>query len=76
VQEEWKRRNGDKYIYIETNPRCQLTPNKEYELFTDLTDEYLIQPKVISELEREETLLAHEHDLMMLLPLYFVLLCN
>ncbi|XP_031672218.1 uncharacterized protein LOC109887373 isoform X6 [Oncorhynchus kisutch] len=45
VQEEWKRRNGDKYIYIETNPRCQLTPNKEYELFTDLTDEYLIQPK-------------------------------
>ncbi|XP_042174821.1 uncharacterized protein LOC112238112 isoform X8 [Oncorhynchus tshawytscha] len=45
VQEEWKRRNGDKYIYIETNPRCQLIPNKEYELFTDLTDEYLIQPK-------------------------------
>ncbi|XP_014039681.2 uncharacterized protein [Salmo salar] len=45
VQEEWKRRNGDKCIYIETNPRCQLTPNKEYELSTDLTDEYLIQPK-------------------------------
>ncbi|XP_052357848.1 caspase recruitment domain-containing protein 8-like [Oncorhynchus keta] len=45
VQEEWKRRNGDKYIYIETNPCYQLTPNKEYKLFTDLTDEYLIQPK-------------------------------
>ncbi|KAM9492117.1 uncharacterized protein ACWYII_004092 isoform 2-T2 [Salvelinus alpinus] len=45
VQEEWKRRNGDKYIYIETNPRCQLTPNKEYELSADLPDEYLIQPK-------------------------------
>ncbi|XP_064813178.1 uncharacterized protein LOC135528191 [Oncorhynchus masou masou] len=45
VQEEWKRRNGDQYIYVETNPRCQLTPNKEYELSTDHTDGYLIQPK-------------------------------
>ncbi|KAK6301012.1 hypothetical protein J4Q44_G00291100, partial [Coregonus suidteri] len=45
VQEEWIRRNEDRNIYIETNSHCQLTPNQEYNLSTDLTDEYLIKPK-------------------------------
>ncbi|CAB1344211.1 unnamed protein product [Coregonus sp. 'balchen'] len=44
VQEEWIRRNEDRNIYIETNSHCQLTPNQEYNLSTDLTDEYLIKP--------------------------------
>ncbi|CAB1344233.1 unnamed protein product, partial [Coregonus sp. 'balchen'] len=44
VQEEWRRRNEDRNIYVETNSHCQLTPNQEYNLSTDLTDEYLIKP--------------------------------
>ncbi|KAM9519203.1 caspase recruitment domain-containing protein 8-like isoform 1-T1 [Salvelinus alpinus] len=45
VQEEWKRRNGDQEIYIETNAHCQLIPKQEYTLSTDLTDEHQIRPK-------------------------------
>ncbi|XP_034150416.1 uncharacterized protein LOC105031601 isoform X2 [Esox lucius] len=53
VQEEWRRRNGDQYIYIETNPRCQLTPNKKYSLFTELTVEHQIKPKEAEFLDYE-----------------------
>ncbi|CAB1319043.1 unnamed protein product [Coregonus sp. 'balchen'] len=45
VQEEWKRRNGDEEIYIETNAHCQLIPKQEYTLSTDLVDEHQIRPK-------------------------------
>ncbi|XP_041753327.1 uncharacterized protein LOC121581957 isoform X4 [Coregonus clupeaformis] len=45
VQEEWKRRNGDEEIYIETNAHCQLIPKQEYTLSTDLVDEHKIRPK-------------------------------
>ncbi|CAB1344210.1 unnamed protein product, partial [Coregonus sp. 'balchen'] len=32
-------------IYIEINPNCRLTPDQEYTLSTDLTDEHHIDPK-------------------------------
>uniref|UniRef100_A0A4W5LFD5 FIIND domain-containing protein n=1 Tax=Hucho hucho TaxID=62062 RepID=A0A4W5LFD5_9TELE len=44
VQEERKRRNGDKETFIETNPQCSLTPKKAYILSTDITDGYRINP--------------------------------
>ncbi|XP_021449046.1 NACHT, LRR and PYD domains-containing protein 1b allele 3-like [Oncorhynchus mykiss] len=44
VQEERKRRNGDKETFVETNPHCNLTPKKAYILSTDITDGYRISP--------------------------------
>lgn len=41
-----RTRNGDREIYIEKNPNCRLTPDQEYTLSTDLTDEHHIDPKV------------------------------
>nr|XP_046191986.1 NACHT, LRR and PYD domains-containing protein 1a-like isoform X3 [Oncorhynchus gorbuscha] len=40
-----RTRNGDREIYIEINPNCRLTPDQEYTLSTDLTDEHHIDPK-------------------------------
>ncbi|XP_045565953.1 uncharacterized protein isoform X2 [Salmo salar] len=40
-----RTRNGDREIYIEKNPNCRLTPDQEYTLSTDLTDEHHIDPK-------------------------------
>ncbi|XP_045072217.1 uncharacterized protein LOC123481042 [Coregonus clupeaformis] len=40
-----RRRNGDREIYIERNPNCRLTPDQEYTLSTDLTDEHHIDPE-------------------------------
>ncbi|CAB1344208.1 unnamed protein product, partial [Coregonus sp. 'balchen'] len=40
-----RRRNGDREKYIEINPNCRLTPDQEYTLSTDLTDEHHIDPK-------------------------------
>ncbi|XP_045082683.1 caspase recruitment domain-containing protein 8-like [Coregonus clupeaformis] len=44
VQDERKRRNGDKETFIETNPHCNLTPNKPYILSTNITHGYRINP--------------------------------
>ncbi|XP_071246163.1 uncharacterized protein [Salvelinus alpinus] len=44
VQEERKRRNGDKETFVETNPHCNLTQKKTYILSTDITDGYKITP--------------------------------
>ncbi|XP_029595392.1 NACHT, LRR and PYD domains-containing protein 1b allele 3 [Salmo trutta] len=40
-----RTRNGDREMYIEKNPNCRLTPDQEYTLSTDLTDEHHIDPK-------------------------------
>lgn len=54
VQEERKRRNGDKETFIETNPHCNLTPKKAYILSTDITDGYRISPTVIISISHKE----------------------
>uniref|UniRef100_A0A4W5PLC7 NACHT domain-containing protein n=1 Tax=Hucho hucho TaxID=62062 RepID=A0A4W5PLC7_9TELE len=40
-----RTRNRDGEMYIEKNPNCRLTPDQEYTLSTDLTDEHHIDPK-------------------------------
>ncbi|KAJ8001455.1 hypothetical protein DPEC_G00169670 [Dallia pectoralis] len=46
VCEKRKRRNGDREKYIEINHDCVLTPDEDYTLSTDLSDEhYHIDPK-------------------------------
>ncbi|CDR18360.1 unnamed protein product [Oncorhynchus mykiss] len=40
-----RTRNGDREIYMEINPNCRLTPDQEYTLSTDLTDEHHIDPE-------------------------------